>query len=393
MNLLQDILVYVRRIIKAPSNASITDNLLIDYVNRFWLMDMDARMQLFDLKTKYQFQTVPGVDQYNMPLYNTNRYPVQTEPGGQLISYYPVYQGFTGEATANGVKMPFYTNRGSFFNIWPNYTQSLLYLGQGDGITTAFTLQIPFLPPFPPTPAVIYSHTPFILRGHVDISGIIAANSNIDPIVGTALNPNVPQTSMFPAIYVTATDIDNGPLVVSDSGQFLASNQNQGLLTGDITPAWNSTLNVVDYVRGTIYVEFDVPPQAKTPIRAQCYYIQPGIPRAVLFYNNVLTIRPPPNIPYLVELDAYLTPAAFLSTSQSVPFAYMSEYIARGAARKILSDTGDIEQFQFYEPLFREQEMLVWKRSQRQFTATRTPTIFSEFSSQSPSNNFSGGGN
>jgi hypothetical protein len=289
--------------------------------------------------------------------------------------------------------MPFYTNRGSFFNIWPNYTQSLLYLGQGDGITTAFTLQIPFLPPFPPTPAVIYSHTPFILRGHVDISGIIAANSNIDPIVGTALNPNVPQTSMFPAIYVTATDIDNGPLVVSDSGQFLASNQNQGLLTGDITPAWNSTLNVVDYVRGTIYVEFDVPPQAKTPIRAQCYYIQPGIPRAVLFYNNVLTIRPPPNIPYLVELDAYLTPAAFLSTSQSVPFAYMSEYIARGAARKILSDTGDIEQFQFYEPLFREQEMLVWKRSQRQFTATRTPTIFSEFSSQSPSNNFSGGGN
>ena len=28
----------------------------------------------------------------------------------------------------------------------------------------------------------------------------------------------------------------------------------------------------------------------------------------------------------------------------------MCEYIARGAARKILSDTGDIEQFQFYEP-------------------------------------------
>jgi hypothetical protein len=71
----------------------------------------------------------------------------------------------------------------------------------------------------------------------------------------------------------------------------------------------------------------------------------------------------------------------------------MCEYIARGAARKILADTGDIEQFQFYEPLFREQEMLVWKRSQRQFTATRTQTIFSEFSSQRPYNNFSGGGN
>ena len=78
-----------------------------------------------------------------------------------------------------------------------------------------------------------------------------------------------------------------------------------------------------------------------------------------------------------MELDAYLTPAAFLSTSQALPFSYMAEYLARGAARKILADTGDVEQFQFYEPLFREQEILVWKRSQRQVTATRTGTIFS----------------
>ena len=86
----------------------------------------------------------------------------------------------------------------------------------------------------------------------------------------------------------------------------------------------------------------------------------------------------PPDRQYLVELDAYLTPSAFLTTSQAVQFGYMSEYIARGAARKILSDTGDIEQFQFYEPLFREQEILVWKRSQRQWTNNRTPTLYSQ---------------
>ena len=71
-------------------------------------------------------------------------------------------------------------------------------------------------------------------------------------------------------------------------------------------------------------------------------------------------------------MEAYLSPAAFLTTSDAIQFAYMSEYIARGAARKILADTGDVEQFQFYEPLFIEQEQLVWKRSQRQYTATRT---------------------
>ena len=68
-NFLTDIITYVRRIVKTPSDTIITDALLIDYINRFWLMDVDARIQLFDMKTTYQFQTTPGVDQYNMPLF------------------------------------------------------------------------------------------------------------------------------------------------------------------------------------------------------------------------------------------------------------------------------------------------------------------------------------
>ena len=64
---------------------------------------------------------------------------------------------------------------------------------------------------------------------------------------------------------------------------------------------------------------------------------------------------------------------------------------ARRFARKILSDTGDIEQFQFYEPLFKEQELLVWKRSQRQFTATRTQTIYSQGNAIGQGNNGLGG--
>ena len=93
-------------------------------------------------------------------------------------------------------------------------------------------------------------------------------------------------------------------------------------------------------------------------------------------------------IPYLVEMDAYLTPAAFMNSSQSLPFAYMSEYVARGAARKILSDTADWDQFQAYEPLFIEQERLVWKRSQRIFTSQRTGTIYSDL--QGPQSALSG---
>lgn len=393
MNILDDVITYVRRIVKTPSNAALSNNLIIDYINRFWLMDMDARMQLFDLKTKYQFQTSPGIHQYNMPLYNTNGYTLPggepiIEPGNQYISYYPVYQGFMSPAFINGIQVPFYNERGSFFNIWPNYGQSNNEAGFGNG-GASYTLQMPFFP---------------ALVGHVDITGIIAAanyddeQTFTDPIVSSTLNLGVAKTSTYPAVYITTQDENNNTIVVTDSGQFLlgtgvTGNTQLGLLTGAISPGWGPATNVVNYFDGTINVTFNTNIPNQVPIQVMCYYIQQGIPRAILFSNNVITIMPPPDVSYLVEMDAYLSPAAFLSTSQSIPFAYMSEYIARGAARKILSDTGDIEQFAFYETLFREQEMLVWKRSQRQFTTTRIPTIFSEFSSQSPSNNFSGGGN
>ena len=317
-----------------------------------------------------------------MPLYNTNGYPAQVQPGNQAISYYPVYQGFLGPAFVNGIQVPFFTEQGGFFNIWPNYIQGLNNSFQGNG-GASYTLTTPFFP---------------ALAGHVDITGIIAANSPIDPIVATTLNENVPKTSTFPAVYITTQDANNNTIVVSDSGQFFSAtgvtgNMQLGMLTGAVASGWGTSTNVVNYTTGQINVTFNESIPAGTPINIQSYYVQQGIPRAILFYNNVLTIRPPCDISYLIELEAYLSPAAFLSNSQSVPFAYMAEYIARGAARKILSDTGDIEQFQFYEPLFKEQETLVWKRSQRVFTSTRTPTIFSNFSSQSPSNNFSGGGN
>jgi len=383
MNLLQDIITYVRRIIKSPSNAVITDNLIIDYINRFWLMDVDARIQLFDLKTKYQFQTTPGISDYNMPLYN-----VQTEPGNQTIASFPVYQGFMQSCYANGIQIPFYTQRDPFWNLWPNYLQFLNPTALGNGTEGPYTLNLPFFPAIP---------------GHIDITGIIATGNNQDPPLVTNFLTTVPTTSVYSAVYFTATAANGQNIVVADSGQFLSNNTNgdlYGLLMSPgnapfgntaLAGGYSITSNTINYNTGIANVMFPVAIPAGNPIQAQCYFYQQGLPRAILFYNNCLTLRPPPDIPYLIELNAYLTPAAFLISADAIPFGYMAEYIARGAARKILSDTGDVEQFQFYEPLFIEQERLVWKRSQRQFTATRTGTIFSDLQGQSNYNNIGQG--
>jgi len=114
--------------------------LIIDYINRFWITDVDARMQLFDLKTKYAFQTVPGVDRYNMPLYNIQS-QTPGEPTAQDIGMFPVYQGFLSPAYIGGVQVALQTQKSMFFNTWPNVVQNLQVVGVGDGSAGPYTLQ------------------------------------------------------------------------------------------------------------------------------------------------------------------------------------------------------------------------------------------------------------
>lgn len=374
MNLLSDIINYVRRIVKTPNNTVLSDALIIDYINRFYIMDMDARIQLFDYKTRYSFKTTPGVDQYNMPYYGLD-FPTQIEPGS-TIAPYPVYQNFLPTAYINGVQISLMNSRESFFRVWPNYLQSMNPVAIGNN-TSTYSFSLPYQP---------------VLRGHIDPIGEFA-NLN-SPVVPDTVNPAIMPSSIFSAVYISTQDAAGNPVNVQDSGVFFAANQNDGLLTGNIdtTAGWTtSAVNDVNYLTGQVNVTFNANIPAGTPINAQCYSFNFGMPRLILYYNNVLTLRPPPDTSYLVELDAYLSPASFFNTANAIPFGYMAEYIARGAARKLLSDTGDVEQFMFYEPLFKEQEQLVWKRSQRIITSTRTDTIYSGLSGQSPFSNFGQG--
>jgi hypothetical protein len=390
LDLVSDIVTYMRRIIKTPSDESIKTDLLIDYINRFYINDVSSRMNLFDLKTRYQFVTSPGIDRYNMPLYD-----IQTEsagqPGAQLINYYPVYQGFEDPCFVNGIPVSFMTQRGMFDNIYPNYYQTGIVCGYGDGSAGPYTLSIPSL-----SNASFSLQAPSgatLLRGHIDITGIIKYaefNNYLDPPIGIDDGSTisiVPTTSVNSAVYFTANASDGTTIKVADSGQFLENNMNYGLLMkqGNApygnTPlfgGYSTTQNTINYFTGVaqnVYFPGSIP--SGFPIYAQCYYYQLGIPRSVLFYNNVVTLRTPPNTQYVVDLTAYLSPAAFLNSAQGVSFGYMTEYIARGAARKLLSDVGDWDQFGQYESLYREQEQLVWLRSQRQFASTRTPTVYS----------------
>lgn len=390
MNFLSDVLTYMRRIIKSYSNTEMKDSLLVDYVNRFVICDIDARIQLFDYKTSYKFQTTPGVTKYNTPLYDVQSYTIDGQ--NQQVSFYPVYQGFEDPAYANGFRIPFSTQKNVFYQSWNYYLQPFQQVATGDG-TSTYNFTLPFFP---------------VVPGHVDVSGIIATGQNVDPPLLNIANQSsiiqaIPSTSYDSAIYITTQDSTNTNAIVADSGIFLESDRNYGVLmrpgnapNGNLplNGGYSTTLNTVNYSTGEVNVTFtdDAGAPINIPsgnaINAQVLWYNPGMPRSVLFYNNVITIVPTPNTQYCIELQGYLSPSAFLATSESLSFGYMAEYIARGAVRKILSDTGDMEQFAINEPLFKEQENLVWKRSQRQFTATPTPTIYSaQINSSGISNN------
>jgi hypothetical protein len=382
LNILSDVITYVRRLIKTPSNGVISDALIVDYINRFLMLDVDARIQLFDLKKKYSFMTTPGVDRYNMPLYDSQgSAEAGSVVGANTIGMYPVYQGFTSPAFINGYQVPLETQESVFFRSFPNLVQNFQTVATGDGGTN-YNLTVPISPN-----ASIPLNPPYngLIRGHVDTAGIVATTNNIDPPVGTTIDTNIPTTSIDSGVFITAISATGESMVVQDSGQFLTGNLNYGLLMnpgnapyGNTAFAtYSTTENTINYLTGEINVTFPSAVPDGANIGVQVRYFQSGIPLTILFYNNTLTLRPSPAMQYLVELEAYLSPAAFLRTTDALPYGYMSEYIARGAARKILSDTGDIEQFQFYEPLFREQEILVWKRSQRQNTNNRTQTLYS----------------
>lgn len=311
--ILSDLITWVRRIIKTSSDQDILDDTIKDYINRFYIYDMPARLQLFDLKRQYIFETVPNIFMYQFPI--------------------DLYQGVKPPAYCDGIPLGYFQTNEQFYNVFPEFVNNQQDIF-GDNTTGPYTIN--------------FGQTP-ILRGFTDDLGYLTP-------------------------YVFITGFDNG------NEQFYIVDDGNGILNQTDSSFQNilfQNAGTVDYITGVAVFSTLNPVPSSNIISSQTSPYSAGMPRAMLFFNNIFKLYPVPSKVYKVQIDCFVTPQQFLNTDDAIPFSYMSEYIARGAARKILSDSGDYEQFQFYEPLFREQENNVLRRSSRQNATQRTPTIFS----------------
>lgn len=348
--ILSDVIKYVRRILKQPNAQDISDSTIADYVQRFMVYDIPARVQLFDYKTQFTLELTQNVDQYNAP--------VTYLPGGATI---PTYQTYITPAYVDGYQIVMQQSHDQWMKLFPNrYLNQFQQNGAGGMSNTTYS----FLTTSSP-----------IIQGHRD--------QNIQP-AGNTINPGGASEGLLTScVYVTAIDVNNDLNVAQDD----PINYEMGnLIQYDPQNPSNppSIVGTVNYLTGAITVTFLHIIPTTSQINYQVIPYSAGRPQAVFFFDNTFTVRPIPDKPYLFQIDAYYNPAAFLNTADAIPYRYMAEYIARGAARKILQDYGDVEQLGLYEEYFREQEAFVLRKTYRQISNTRVATVFQGQTSYNP---------
>lgn len=110
----------------------------------------------------------------------------------------------------------------------------------------------------------------------------------------------------------------------------------------------------------------------------------PQQPTYVLYYNNELTFRGPPDQEYSVRIAAYKIDYSFAggtnenqgSILANVPQAYLTRYLAYGASLDILSDYGEWDQYNQVFPVYRRYRGQVLARTWDQLSSQRTAPDF-----------------
>ena len=159
MVVVSDVIRWTRRLIKDSNAQSISDTTILDYLNRFYLYDIPYRIQQFELKTQYSFDSQPNIDRYNLPI--------------------DTYNSLLTPCFVDGLQMIMSQSNSQFNTYFPslisNGTQAV-----GDGATAAY--------------AFTQAGIPFI-RGHADVLGNVS-----------------------PGVYVTAQAVGGANMVLTDDG-------------------------------------------------------------------------------------------------------------------------------------------------------------------------------
>lgn len=110
----------------------------------------------------------------------------------------------------------------------------------------------------------------------------------------------------------------------------------------------------------------------------------PQMPTAVLYYNNTLTFRGPPDQEYNIRISAYKIDYSFAGGTNTnagsiladVPVAYLTRYLAYGASLDILADYNEMDKYNEVFQVYRRYRGQVLARTWQQYESQRTAPDF-----------------
>lgn len=194
---------------------------------------------------------------------------------------------------------------------------------------------------------------------------------------------NNPASSSYPASRVLNFVIGaNTSFGVSQSVSDISAGAT-GTLTGDGT-------GTINYNTGALSVTFTSTVPSGEDINVSYLSQQITRPVAILFLQNQLTLSPPPDQPYIVEITVYRKPTDVLleSSVNSPELNEWWELIASGAAKKVFEDRADDDGIMKMMQMMQQRYAVVETRTYVQIGNERIPTIFS---SQTPNNTYNSG--
>jgi len=158
------------------------------------------------------------------------------------------------------------------------------------------------------------------------------------------------------------TDLDLNPFPVNLQNIILI-NGNQGA----------STIEPPCYVDG-FYVFWYQDPTEFYRIWPETQTYQPQRPTGVLYYNNELTFRGPPEKDYLVKIAAYQVELEI--TNGVLDQDYLYRYICYGTALDIFSDFGEMDKWRDIFQAYQRYRALVYGRTNCQYQNQRPSPEF-----------------
>ncbi len=365
-NSLDTIKVKVRRLTRSPSTAQLSESDLENYINTFVVYDFPEHLRTFNLRTTFSFWCNPYQDVYPTDIASFGG--ASGAQNNDLYNFQNIYLTVHDPVYIAGYQSMYTQSPQQFYGIYPQ-TNNIQSIGPtGDGTTTQFSGFVPILsgsivPNSAQAGACLVKNN--VLFSSVDVNSNGLALVDVPVLDSVTGNPTV-----WGNLYIPGQQPSTPPLAVAPYTPTVGGNPDAD--------------NYINYVTGEFVITFPTAPMSGSLINSQTIPQIVSLPQSLLYYDNQFTLRPVPDQPYQINIEAYIRPTALLSGSQSPQLEEWWQYIAYGAAKKIFEDRMDLDSVALILPEYTKQERLCLRRTIVQNTNERVATIYTEQTSFGP---------